>query len=270
MKFIDLQGSSMPALGLGTFSLKGQDCVQGISDAISAGYRHIDTAVMYDNEAEVGKGIKQSGINRDKLFVTTKIMHTDLKKDDLTDSVHTSLGKLQSDYVDLLLIHWPNSDVPLEESLSAMMKLQEQGKTKLIGVSNFTIQMVEEAKKIAPVVCNQIEYHPYLDQSKLLDTLRQHNMLLTAYSPIGKGKVLDDDDIIEIGEKYGKSPAQVTLRWHMQQDDVAAIPRSSSSERRKQNLEVFDFELDDEEMRRISAKRANERLITPDWAPAWD
>ena len=270
MKFIDFNGTKMPALGLGTFSLTGQACVKGVNDAIAMGYRHIDTAEMYKNEAEVGQGIKDNGIAREELFITTKVWHTNLKKDDFLSTAHTSLQKLKTDYVDLLLIHWPNGDTPLEETLEALMELQEQGKTKLIGVSNFTTKMVEEAAKIAPVVCNQVEYHPYLDQSRVLETVRNHGMKLTAYSPIGKGKVLDDEEIKAIGEKYGKSAAQVTLRWHMQQEDVAAIPRSSNNDRRKQNLDVFDFELTEEEMQGIFAKRGNERLINPEFAPAWD
>ena len=270
MKFIDFKGTKMPALGLGTFSLTGDACVKGVNDAIAMGYRHIDTAEMYKNEDEVGQGIKDNGIDREELFITTKVWHTHLKKDDFIKTTHTSLQKLKMDYIDLLLIHWPNSDVPLQESLEALMELQEQGKTKLIGVSNFTIKMVEEAARIAPVVLNQVEYHPYLDQSRLLDTVRNHGMKLTAYSPIGKGKVMDDEEIKAIGEKYGKSAAQVTLRWHMQQDDVAAIPRSSNSERRQQNLDVFDFELTEDEMQTIFAKRGNERLINPEFAPAWD
>ncbi len=270
MKFIDFKGTQMPALGLGTYSLTGQACVKGVNDAIAMGYRHIDTAEMYDNEAEVGQGVKDNGIGREELFITTKVWYTHLKKNDLISSVHTSLKKLQTDYVDLLLIHWPNEDIPLQESLEALMEMQAEGKAKLIGVSNFTIKMVEEAARLAPVVCNQVEYHPYLDQSRLLDIVRNHGMKLTSYSPIGKGKVMDDEEIRAIGEKYGKSAAQVTLRWHMQQEDVAAIPRSSNSERRKQNLDVFDFELTEDEMQTIFAKRANERLIDPAWAPAWD
>jgi len=270
MKFIDFNGNKMPALGLGTYTLTGQACVKGINDAIAMGYRHIDTAEMYDNEAEVGQGIKDNGIDREDLFVTTKIWHTHLKKDDFISATHTSLKKLQLDYVDLLLIHWPNEEVELRETLEALMEMQQEGKAKNIGVSNFTINMVEEAASIAPIVCNQVEYHPYLDQSKMLDTLRNRGLKLTAYSPIGKGKVMDDDDMKAIGDKYGKSPAQVTLRWHMQQDIVAAIPRSSNSDRRKQNLDVFDFELTEDEMQTILAKRGSERLINPEFAPSWD
>ncbi len=270
MKFIDFKGTQMPALGLGTYTLTGQACIKGVNDAIAMGYRHIDTAEMYDNEAEVGQGVKDHGIDREELFITTKVWYTHLKKNDLISTTHTSLKKLQTDYVDLLLIHWPNEEIPLQESLEALMELQEQGKARHIGVSNFPVKMVEEAARIAPVVCNQVEYHPYLDQSKLLDTVRNLGMKLTSYSPIGKGKVMEDEEIRAIGEKYGKSAAQVTLRWHMQQDDVAAIPRSSSSERRKQNLDVFDFELTKDEMQVIFAKRASERLIDPAWAPAWD
>ncbi|MEK6478395.1 aldo/keto reductase [Catalinimonas sp. 4WD22] len=270
MKFINIKDSRMPALGFGTYTLKGKDCVEGVSDAISLGYRHIDTAEMYDNEAEVGEGIKASEVSREELFITTKVWYTHLHKEALINAAHQSLQKLKLDYVDLLLIHWPNEDVPLKESLEAMMKLQEDGKVKHIGVSNFTVRMIDEARKIAPVVCDQVEYHPYLDQSKLLEVVRKNDMFLTAYSPIGKGKVMDDENLRSIGEKYDKTAAQVSLRWHMQQDNVAAIPRSSSHERRKQNLEIFDFKLTAEEMQQISEKRGAERMIDPAWAPNWD
>lgn len=260
----------MPALGLGTYSLLGKDCVNSIADAIEIGYRHIDTAQSYENEQEVGDGIKASGISREELFITTKVWYTHLKKKDFIATVNKSLKKLQTEYVDLLLIHWPNDDTPLEETLEAMQEVHEQEKTRLMGVSNFTKSMVEQAKQLADIVCNQVEYHPYLDQRPMLQTLREHDMFMTSYSPIGKGKVMQDDTIKAIGEKYNKSAAQVTLRWHMQQADVAAIPRSSSSERRKQNFEIFDFELNDEEMDKIFAQLGSERMIDPAWAPAWD
>lgn len=270
MKYIDIQDSKMPALGFGTYTLKGKDCVEGVKDAISMGYRHIDTAQMYDNETAVGQAIKASGSRREELFITTKVWYTHLRKDALTKTAHESLRNLQTDYIDLLLIHWPNEAVPLEESLQAMMELQAQGKVKHIGVSNFTINMVEEAVKLAPVVGNQVEYHPYLDQSSLLETLRKHDMCLTAYSPIAKGKVMNDEMMIAIGKKYGKSAAQVALRWHMQQDGVAAIPRSGSNERRRKNFEIFDFELTEEEMQQISGRKGNHRMVSPGWAPDWD
>jgi len=270
MQYIDIQGIQMPRLGLGTFSLNGKACVDGIQDAIAMGYRHIDTAQAYNNEQEVGDGIRASGIGRDALFITTKVWYTHLREKQVLEAVHDSLRKLQTDYVDLLLVHWPNEEVGVEEPLRAMNQLLEEGKTRLIGVSNFTTGMVEQAVKVAPIVCNQVEYHPYLDQRKLMETMRRHDLLLTAYSPIGKGKVVEDEELIAIGEKYGKTAAQVTLRWHLQQEKVAAIPRSSSSERRRENLDVFDFELTEEEMQVFFSKQARERMIDPAWAPAWD
>jgi diketogulonate reductase-like aldo/keto reductase len=270
MKYINTRDIRIPAIGLGTFSLQGQSCVDAIADAIDMGYRHIDTAQAYENEKEVGDGIKASGIDRKDLFVTTKVWYTHLKRQAFIDTVHSSLEKLQTDYVDLLLIHWPDENTPLEETLEAMQQVYDEGKTRLMGVSNFTLSMMQQARQQCDVVCNQVEYHPYLDQRHILDAVRNHGMFMTSYSPIGKGKVVQDETIKAIGEKYGKTPAQVTLRWHMQQDDVAAIPRSSSSERRKENLDIFDFELTEDDMQQIFALLANERMINPAWAPAWD
>ncbi|MDF9798745.1 2,5-diketo-D-gluconate reductase B [Catalinimonas alkaloidigena] len=270
MKFINIKDSRMPALGFGTYTLKGKNCEEGVEDAIRLGYRHIDTAEMYDNETEVGKGIKVSGISREELFITTKVWYTHLHKDALINAAHQSLQKLALDFVDLLLIHWPNDSVALEESLQAMMQLQEEGKVKHIGVSNFNRKMVEEARKIAPVVCNQVEYHPYLDQSKLLDTVHENDMFLTAYCPIAKGKVMDDEQLRAIGEKYNKTAAQICLKWHMLQKGVAAVPRSGNHERRKLNLDIFDFELTAEEIDQICGKQGDKRLINPAWAPEWN
>jgi len=269
MKFIDIEESRIPALGFGTYNIRGKDCIEGVKDAISLGYRHIDTAQMYENEDEVGKGIQESEVNRTSLFLTTKVWYTNLKSKALQEAAHKSLRRLQTDYIDLLLIHWPNDNVPLEESLGAMSKLKEEGKVKHIGVSNFTPTLIDEAIKLAPIICNQVEYHPYLDQSTLMQKMAQHNLFLTAYCPIAKGKVLEDEVLQEIGKKYNKTAPQVALRWHMQQTDVAAIPRSSKRKRRKENLHVFDFELTSEEMQQISEKRGDNRMINPGWAPDW-
>lgn len=267
---IPIENTTMPALGFGTYRLKGKTCSESVADAIGIGYRHIDTAEMYENEPEIGKGIKSSGIGRDQLFLTTKVWYTHLKHDELIKTVESSLRKLQTDYVDLLLIHWPSEDIHMKEPLEAMMELKQQNKIKLLGVSNFTCDMVDRAVAIAPVVCNQVEYHPFLNQSEMLKTVRENGMILTAYGPIAKGKVLDNTTLQEIGEKYNKTPTQVTLRWHMQQDKVAAIPKSSDAERRQQNFDIFDFELTQEEMQQISALHGDSRMVNPEWAPDWD
>lgn len=270
MIYIDINQERIPALGLGTFNLKGEACRTSVTDAISIGYRHIDTAKMYENEEAVGQGIKDAAIDRDELFVTTKIWHTDLSRSGITEGLADSLRKLQTDYVNLALIHWPSGDMDLQECLDTLMELQQQGKTRLIGVSNFPAALLSEARSIAPIVCDQVEYHPYLGQSAVLNVLREHNMMLTAYCPIAKGEVLEDQKLISLGEKYGKSPTQIALRWLVQQENVAAIPKSGSSRHRASNFDIFDFALTDEEMDLIHSLSRNHRLINPHFAPVWD
>ncbi len=270
MKHIDINHEQVPALGLGTFSLKGKACQEAVVDAIDIGYRHIDTAKMYDNEQDVGLGIQQSGIERDELFVTTKIWYTDLKRDQVLSATDDSLRQLQTDYVNLLLVHWPSEQVPLKETLDALVEVQKQGKARLIGVSNFPPAMLKQAFSLAPVVCNQVEYHPYLGQSALINIVREHNAMLTAYSPIAQGAVQEDATLRSIGERYGKSPTQAALRWLVQQDNVAAIPRASSHAHRVANFNIFDFSLTDDEMEQVHGLSRRERLVNPHWAPVWD
>jgi len=270
MIYIDMNQERIPALGLGTYDLEGQACRTSVADAISLGYRHIDTAKMYDNEQDVGHGIKDATVDRDELFVTTKIWHTDLTRSGITAGLEDSLQKLQLDYVNLTLIHWPSDDMNLKECLETLMELQQQSKTRLIGVSNFPASLLQEAKSIAPIVCNQVEYHPYLGQSAVLNIVREHNLMLTAYCPIAKGEVLQDQNLVDLGEKYGKSATQITLRWLVQQENVAAIPKASSHDHRAQNLDIFDFSLTDEEMADIHTLSKNHRLVNPHFAPVWD
>lgn len=265
-----IRNQTIPGLGFGTFELTGQTCREAVADALSIGYRHIDTARMYGNEEQVGLGIQDAGISRDDFFLTTKIWYTDLHANQLRNELEASLQELQTDYVDLLLIHWPNPEIPLEETLKSMMALQQEGKTRHVGVSNFPTKLVKEAVRIAPLFCNQVEYHPYLGQQKLIDQAREHDFLLTAYCPLAKGRVFQDDVLREIGAAHGKTVGQVALRWLIQQENVAAIPRSSSHQHRKENFEVFDFELSEEEMSRINQLDRQERLIDPGFAPEWD
>ncbi len=259
----------MPALGLGTWPLKGNECREAVSDALRIGYRHVDTARMYANEQEVGHGIKDSPVAREEIFLTTKLWHTELTKAKVPVALQDSLRSLNTDYVDLLLVHWPNSRVPIGETLDAMQQLQEQGNVRQIGVSNFPPDLLKEALAYAPVFCNQVEYHPFLSQAALLEVCRQNNVLLTAYSPIAHGAVLQDPVLKAIGEKYGKSPVQVTLRWLTGHRGVAAIPKASSTERRRQNFDIFDFELTPQEREQIDGLAQGKRLINPAWAPAW-
>lgn len=270
MKHIDINHEQVPALGLGTFSLKGQTCQEAVADAIGIGYRHIDTAKFYENESDVGQGIRDAGIDRDELFITTKIWYTDLVRTNVLNAIDDSLRRLQTRYVNLLLIHWPSDEVPLKETLDAFVEIQKQGKARLIGVSNFPPAMLRKAFELAPIVCNQVEYHPYLGQSAVLNVVREHQALLTAYSPLAQGGVNEDATLKAIGERYGKLPSQVALRWLVQQDHVAAIPRASSHAHRVSNFEVFDFSLTDDEMARIHNLSRRERLVNPHWAPVWD
>lgn len=265
-----IQGTAVPVLGFGTWQLNGNECTESVEDAIALGYRHVDTAQMYENEAEVGKGINNSGVERSELFLTTKISRDNHSASRVRSSVEDSLRKLKTDYVDLLLIHWPNEDVPLEETLNAFFKLKEEGKIKHAGVSNFPTHLIDKALETSPIFCDQVEYHPLIDQEPILKKVRENDMLLTAYSPIARGKVKDIDVIKAIAEKHDKSPIQVALRWLIQQDNVIAIPKAAKHEHRKANMNIFDFELTDEEMEEIFEIEYNKRLISPSWAPVWD
>lgn len=273
MHSIQIQNEKMPALGFGTYELRGQNCVDAVKKALAIGYRHIDTAQVYENEAEVGEGIAKGGVKRSDIFLTTKVWQNNFKNKKVAQSVDESLKKLQTDYVDLLLVHWPFPDTPIDEMVQGVLDAQKAGKAKLIGVSNFTVAQMEQAKKASDgkVCVNQVEYHPYLSQQKVLDFVRKNQWAMTSYSPVARGKVLNDATLKEIGLKYGKNPAQITLRWHVQQDRVAAIPKSGTEKNIRANFEIFDFELTPDEMKKIGAlAKPDGRLIDPDFAPEWD
>ncbi len=270
MKYSNVQGVSVPALGLGTWDLRGDDCTEAVHHALSLGYRHIDTAQGYDNEEFVGAGLQKADVTRDEIFLVTKVKPDNFSREAVLTSTTESLGKLQTDYVDLLLLHWPNPDMPLAETLGACLELQNQGAVRHIGVSNFPTKLIDEAQTITQIFANQVEYHPYLGQAALLEQATAQDYLLTAYSPIAQGKVTNDAALKEIGEAHGKSPVQVTLRWLVQQDQVAAIPKSASEKNRVSNFEIFDFELSDAEMTRIFALARGERLAAPKEGPDWD
>ena len=266
----DIRGQRIPALGFGTFQLEGKDCYEGVRDALDIGYRHIDTAQMYGNEEQVGRAIQDSRISREDIFLTTKIWFEHLEPDEVRRTTEQSLLKLRVDLVDLLLIHWPNDDVPLEETLAAMLDLREEGKTRQVGVSNFTPTLLRQALEQAPVVCNQVEYHPFLSQKELLHMAGEHDLLLTAYSPLARGLVPEDPTLREIGRHHGKTAVQVALRWSIQQPRVAAIPKASTAEHRRTNFDIFDFELSEDEMERIHGLARGQRVIDPDIAPDWE
>ncbi|PKV67444.1 aldo/keto reductase [Pontibacter ramchanderi] len=272
MKQIKIKGATIPALGLGTFQLENELARQITAAAISTGYRHIDTAQVYQNEDGVGSAIKNAGIARDEIFLTTKVFRESLAKKDFLPSVEESLRKLKTDYVDLLLIHWPNRNVAVNEYMDQLMEAQRKGYTKYIGVSNHPTALLDQVLATgADIITNQVEYHPLIDQTKLYTYLREHGISLTAYSPIAQGKVLGNPTLKSIGEQYSKSEVQVSLRWLLQQDGVMAIPRTSKAERLKDNLNIFDFELSAEDMARIDAlKKDNQRVVNPPFAPDWD
>jgi diketogulonate reductase-like aldo/keto reductase len=273
MIYRNWQGIEIPALGFGTYELNNDEAAEMIAEAARIGYRHFDTAQMYHNEEGVGRGLKASGLARDDYFVTTKIWYDKFQSGDLQTSVMESLRKLDLDHVDLLLLHWPNDDVPLEETMAALNEVKNLGMTRLIGISNFPTALIEKAVSLtdAPLTVNQVEYHPYLDQSKVLESVRAHDMLLTAYCPIARGTVMKDATLKAIGEKYGKSPVQVTLRWLLQQESVMAIPKSGSPKNAAANFDIFDFELSENDMDAIhDLANPNGRLIDPSFAPKWD
>ncbi len=268
--------ANIPVLGLGTWQSTGQDCIDVVSKALQMGYEHIDTAQAYGNEVEVGKGIKQSGVARDKFFLTTKIFPDDMKfePEKLVAAVKRSLADLDTDYVDLLLLHWPDDRVPLSETIPALCELQKQGLTRHIGVSNFNIANILEAKKYAdvPIVVNQVEFHPFIKQDTLQTFLNNHHILLEAYSPLARGDVFDNDIIKEIADKHNVTPAQISLAWILSDKDRIAIPKTSNPDHLQGNLDAINVELSADEIEQISklATSDGRKIEHPDYTPEWD
>jgi 2,5-diketo-D-gluconate reductase B len=254
MEMIEAGGARIPLVGLGTWELRGRACARIVEQALRLGYRHIDTAQMYENEREVGEGLRASGVRRDDVFVTTKVWPTHFAPNDLIRSLKESLVKLRMSDVDLVLLHWPSTRVPLNETIAGLNNARQMGLARHIGISNFNVDLTQEAVSLSkePLVCNQVEFHPYRDQAQLLETCRRLGLAIVAYSPIAKGRVKDDRALARIGDLYRKTAAQVSLRWLVQQN-VSAIPRTSKLERLQQNMDVFDFALSDADMAAISA-----------------
>jgi diketogulonate reductase-like aldo/keto reductase len=250
---IETLGARMPALGFGTWALSGRACREAVADAIDIGYRHIDTARMYRNEREVGQGLRDSGVARDDVFVVTKLYDDDLRPDAVGRAVADSLHRLDLDRVDLLLVHWPNPSVPVTETLAAMLAERDAGRVRHLGVSNFGPRELEEALAAAPVLTNQVPYSPYDDNRRLLDVARSHGVVTTAYTPIAKGRVAREPTIVRIADRLGKTPVQVTLRWLVQQPLVAAIPKAGEAGHRRANFDIFDFELEADDMAAMDA-----------------
>jgi diketogulonate reductase-like aldo/keto reductase len=259
------EAGAIPALGFGTSPLTGGVLPDVVVAALEAGYLHIDTARKYGTERAVGEALRVSRVPRSEIFLTTKVSHENLRADDFAKSVDDSLAALKVDYVDLLLVHWPNPAIALSDTMPALAKAKRQGLARHIGVANFNIALLDQAIKLSPepLVALQAEYHPYLDQSKLLAAVRRHGLVFIAYCPLGRGRLFGDPVLTEIAENRRRSVAQIALRWLLQQD-VAAIPFSSKPQRIADNFNGLDFNLSDDEMKRIAAlKRANGRVANP-------
>jgi len=271
---VEAHGARIPLVGLGTWELRGRACARVVEQALQLGYRHIDTAELYDNEREVGEGLRAADIGRDEVFITTKVWPSHFAPHDLERSAQQSLARLRLTKVDLLLLHWPNPQIPLRDTLGALCKVKRAGLARHIGVSNFTVALIEEAVKLAdePLVCNQIEMHPFIDQSKVIAACRQHGMAIVAYSPVARGRVSRHKVLARIGKTHGKTAAQVSLRFLVQQG-IVVIPRTSRLERLSENLAIFDFELSQSEMAEIARLGQRDGRIV-DYAysgsPQWD
>jgi len=268
-------GLSIPSIGLGTWELRGRKCRRVVRKALEIGYRHIDAAAMYENESEVGSGIADSSVDRKEIFLTTKINTIEVNNEGIVDAFHKSLSDLKTDYVDLLLIHWPAFSTNLGDMLEIMYGIKESQKARAIGVSNFNTTLLNECTRLGfeDIYCNQVEYHPFLSQEILLKKMNEMDVIPVAYCPICRGDVAKDSAIIELSEKYNKTPAQVTLRWVIQQQSVA-IPKSAKKRRLKENIDIYDFEIDDQDMDRIHSLARGQRLVpnldTNPLLGAWD
>ncbi len=269
LRALEIQGSTVPKLGFGTWEILGSDCEEAVADALEIGYRHIDTAQAYENEAEVGKALAASDVPRQELWLTTKLWRSEFAPDRVRASTEGSLERLQVNCIDLLLLHWPNDEVPLEGTLDALAQIRDEGLIKHFGVSNFPAYMLREALKRAPIFADQVEFHPFLGQRKLVDLAVEQDFMVTAYSPLARGRVPEDETLRAIGEGYGKTAGQVALRWLLEQQSVTTAPKASSHARRAENFDVFDFALTDADRVRIDAMRKDRCTVDPPWAPDW-
>jgi len=259
MEYVEAGEARIPKIGLGTWQVKGETCQQAVETALEGGYRHVDTAQVYDNERAVGRALERADVDREAVFLTTKVWRSNLRYEEVLASVRESLSNLGVASVDLLLIHWPHPRVPVEETLEAIGELHDAGEVDHVGVSNFTRDQLAAARRHSPVpiAVDQVLYHPYKDQSALRQYCADHDIALTAYSPLARGAVVGDERLARIGQRYDKSAAQVALRWLVQQEPVVAIPKSSTPAHIASNLDVFDFSLTDEEMARIDGLKGS-------------
>ena len=272
MEYLQTQGITLPRLGLGTFRMQGDACRLAVESALALGYRHIDTAEMYGNEDAIGAAIAAAGVARKDLHVTTKVWNDNLAPEAIRRAFDASLKKLRLDHVDLYLVHWPARNLNLPAMFETLLKLKEQGRTRAIGVANFNVALlktvVEEIR--APIACNQVEYHVMLDQTPLRKYLATKAIPLVAYCPLAQGRVASDPTLAAIGRKHGASAAQVALKWLLDQDGVAAIPKASRKESQQANLDALNIGLDDEDRQAIAALPKDKRCVNPGFAPAWD
>lgn len=254
MQYLEIQGERIPVLGFGSWKIKGPHAKDIVKNALDIGYRLIDTAQIYGNEAAIGDALHEAKVPREEVFLITKVWGTNLAYRDVLETVKRSLQNLRTDYIDALLIHRPNRNVPLQETFKAMSMLKREGKVRHIGVSNFSVKLLARAQATVPsqILVNQVPYHPFLSQDSLLDYCQTHDILLMAYSPLAHGTVLNNEVLQIIGQKYGKSPAQIALKWLIQQENVIAIPKAAKQRHQATNFQVFDFQLSTEEMQMIS------------------
>jgi 2,5-diketo-D-gluconate reductase B len=272
MDDLQTQGISLPKLGLGTYRMQGDVCRTAVESALRLGYRHIDTAEMYGNEEAVGAAIAASGLARKDIHVTTKVWNENLAPDAMRRAFDASLGKLKLDHVDLYLVHWPKQGMDLPSMFETLMKLKQEGRTRAIGVANFNVVLLKTVVEDigAPIACNQIEYHVLLDQTKVKTYLAPRKIPLVAYCPLAQGKITDNEVLKKIGARHNASAAQVALKWLLDQDGVAAIPKASRAESQQANLDALKIMLDDADRAAIAALPKSQRLVNPGFAPAWD
>lgn len=273
METLSTHGYNVPKLGLGTWELRGITCEDAVTKALSSGYRHIDTAQIYGNEPEIGSVLSKSGVPRSELFLTTKVWMDNVASGALQKSVEQSLKNLGTDYVDLLLLHWPVQGIRLADQITALETVQDWGMARMIGVSNYPTTLLRKIldETDAQIVANQVEYHPYLSQKTVIDFAKAHNMFVTAYCPLARGLVRTDPLLLRLAAKYNKSAGQIALRWLIQQDNVVAIPKAANPLHIEDNINIFDFRLTAEEMEEIaSLAHAEGRIVNPEWAPDWD
>jgi len=257
-------------LGFGTYELTDADCTNAVQTAIECGYRHIDAARAYGNEVAVGAALSRTEIDRDELFLTSKVWFDQLHAAEVDAQVHDSLRDLQTDYLDLVLIHWPNPEVPLEETIDALDRLKRQELIRQYGVSNFPPSWFRRALELGDIFCNQVEYHPLLGQETLLGIAREHGIMLTAYAPLAQGELLNNATMKSIASKHGCTVGEVAIRWLLDQPQVTTIPRSSNPDHIRSNFQALDLEFEDDDRLKLEQLPKNQRMVNPDFAPDWE